>query len=352
MADTTGFANICANLREGVFNQVDLDVLNTRFVEDRSSAIASMACDAVYIATENRLVTDVVRTFLDKARAEGNQIIIIWALHSQVHERVPFNATSGERFDRRRANATFNSTTRERLLTIYPDSKKNEQFGPPIVEVVIGKRYMVTTNLFLDINVVNGTTGVLVGLVFSADDPHPIRVHATRHQAATLQPQIPIALICVDEHFWKPEFSRLIRPIEGYPPRTIAIEALSSYLKLPNSGTRYLRSQLPLMSAQAFSQHKSQSMTIPAVVVDMSGRHFAANGTYVAITRVQSLQGLTIVGRKIKFEDFLVDQPCLQRIRAEYSRIQLLEPLTLQDAKRIATRRLPRRRAEFESFEE
>jgi hypothetical protein len=59
-------------------------------------------------------------------------------------------------------------------------------------------------------------------------------------------------------------------------------------------------------------------MTLPMVTVEMKCKHFAANGTYVALTRVEGLAGLTIVGRKITFDDFLVDKPCLQRIRAEY----------------------------------
>ena len=103
----------------------------------------------------------------------------------------------------------------------------------------------MTKTLFLDINVQNGTTGVLVGLVYSSTDAHPIRVNAS----------------------------------------TIAIGPISSYLKMPMSGQRYLCSQLPLMSGKGFSEHKSQSMTIAGgVVLDMNCRHFAANGTYVAIT--------------------------------------------------------------------
>ena len=95
-----------------------------------------------------------------------------------------------------------------------------------------------------------------------------------------------------------------------------------------------------------------KSMTLPMVTVEMNCKHFAANGTYVALTRVEGLAGLTIVGRKITFEDFLVDQPCLQRIRAEYSRIQLMEPGTLHQARVVLRARAPRRHAEFLTFDE
>lgn len=61
MADTTGFARICANLRDGIFKQSDLDTINSRFVPDRASVIASMPDNGVYIASENRLVNDVAR---------------------------------------------------------------------------------------------------------------------------------------------------------------------------------------------------------------------------------------------------------------------------------------------------
>lgn len=144
----------------------------------------------------------------------------------------------------------------------------------------------------------------------------------------------------------------MLTPIEGYPRQTIAINAISSWITLPLCGMRYIRAQLPLMSANAFSEFKSQSMTLPWVAVEMKCKHFAANGTYVALTRVEGLSGLTIVGRKIAFEDFLVDQPCLQRIRAEYARIQDMEPTTLQQARTILRTRAPRRHAEFISFDE
>lgn len=100
----------------------------------------------------------------------------------------------------------FNSSTRDQLLLMSPS--KQDQFGNPLLQLVIGHRYMVTKNLFLDINVVNGTTVLLVGLLYSLVDVHPIRINSTRQQAATLQPQIPIALIRVDGKFWKPNFDR------------------------------------------------------------------------------------------------------------------------------------------------
>jgi len=208
MADTTGFARICANLRDGIFNQSDLDILNGRFVADRSAVIESMPDNGVYIASENRLVNDVVKAFLDKAKAAGKVITNVWALHSPVHERVPASVDTSRRGQRLRPYSVFNSGTRDQLLFMSPS--KQDQFGYPLLQLVIGHRYMVTKNLFLDINVVNGTTGVLVGLLYSLVDVHPIRINSTRQQAATLQPQIPIALIRVDDKFWKPTFDRCV----------------------------------------------------------------------------------------------------------------------------------------------
>jgi len=312
-----------------------------------------MPSGCVYIASENKLVREVVRNFLAKAEAEGECVVNVWALHSEVHERIASSEHEQAYRRRRSSYLHFDSVTREKLLSISPDSGQNDQFGPPLIELVIGHRYLVTKNLFLDINVINGTTGVLVGLVYSSTDAHPIRVNASKQQAAVLQPQLPIAMIQVDEKFWKPEFNNLIQDLPGYPPRTIAIGPISSYLKMPMSGQRYLRSQLPLMSGKGFSEHKSQSMTIAGgVVLDMNCRHFAANGTYVAITRVETLSALIIVGRKLSFADFLVDQPCLQRIKIEYDRIKALEPDTLEAVRKVVRVRAFRRRHEFECFDE
>ena len=52
------------------------------------------------------------------------------------------------------------------------------------------------------------------------------------------------------------------------------------------------RSQFPVTIAYAITVHKSQGITVPCAVLNISDRDFAAGLTYVAISRVKSLDGL------------------------------------------------------------
>ena len=93
------------------------------------------------------------------------------------------------------------------MLSISHDSGQNDQFGIHSIELVIGHRYLVTKKLFPDINVINGTTAALVGLVYSSTERFTSyssqrkQAASSKQQAAVAQPQLPIAWIQVDEKF-------------------------------------------------------------------------------------------------------------------------------------------------------
>lgn len=52
--------------------------------------------------------------------------------------------------------------------------------------------------------------------------------------------------------------------------------------------------QYPLRLAWALTIHKSQGLTFPKVIIDMEGGAFASGQAYVALSRCQSLEGLTL----------------------------------------------------------
>ena len=64
--------------------------------------------------------------------------------------------------------------------------------------------------------------------------------------------------------------------------------------------------QIPLRLAWAVTIHKSQGQTYNEVVIDLGGGAFSAGQTYVALSRVRSLEGLYLT-RAIAMRDIMVD---------------------------------------------
>ena len=67
----------------------------------------------------------------------------------------------------------------------------------------IGSRVMLIQNVDTKLGLVNGTTGTVVGFVFStAPGANPILEKLDVKRAALLEPQLPVIFVKVDEEFW------------------------------------------------------------------------------------------------------------------------------------------------------
>jgi ATP-dependent DNA helicase PIF1 len=77
-----------------------------------------------------------------------------------------------------------------------------------------------------------------------------------------------------------------------------------------NGKVEVVLTQIPLRVAYAISIHKSQGMTMDCVEVDLS-RCFCAGQAYVALSRVKSLNGLTL-SKRIEMNNIKADPRCVE----------------------------------------
>ena len=82
-------------------------------------------------------------------------------------------------------------------------------------------------------------------------------------------------------------------------PTIITVEGVNVVLIVPikrtwedKSGTLCSRLQLPLCLAWAITVHKSQGLTLPKIRIDIGNKEFAAGLSFVAVSRVRSLNDI------------------------------------------------------------
>lgn len=73
-----------------------------------------------------------------------------------------------------------------------------------------------------------------------------------------------------------------------------------------NETTKIRRTQYPLLLAFSTSIHKSQGLSLDCVRMDLGGRVFSVGMTYTALSRVRSLEGLSII--EIDWEQVQTDK--------------------------------------------
>ena len=125
-------------------------------------------------------------------------------------------------------------------------------------------RVMLTSNLWVDVGLVNGAMGTVQAICYRTCGP----------------PDLPIAVMVRFDSYSGPTFP------DGTVPITPLRRSWSS------SGGHCSRLQLPLKLAWAVTIHKSQGLTLDKVVIDVGKREFSTGLTFVACSRVRQLQDL------------------------------------------------------------
>ena len=173
-------------------------------------------------------------------------------------------------------------------------SKRTETGGlHSVLNIAVGARVMLTTNVEVSDGLVNGARGRVVHIVTNGNNDVTTvlvkfdceKVGQTAHQASRFRTMYPNAV----------------------PVNRVEV----SFLAGGKRGAEIRRLQFPLTLSWATTIHKVQGLTLDAIVVNMKGTRFNAGPIYVALSRVKSLSGLHIVNfnaKAIRKSDLVDDE--------------------------------------------
>ncbi|XP_068744365.1 ATP-dependent DNA helicase PIF1-like [Montipora capricornis] len=140
----------------------------------------------------------------------------------------------------------------------------------PVIFLAKGARIMLTMNLWTDVGLCNGATGVVLDFIY-ADNQQP--------------PDLPIAVIVQFHDYTGPSVSINNPGCVPICPIAITSNTLDGL---------HERQQLPLKLAWAITIHKSQGLTLSNAWIDIGKTGKTAGISYVAISRVRTLSSCVI----------------------------------------------------------
>lgn len=182
--------------------------------------------------------------------------------------------------------------TEDQLRFALPaDINKTGGF-PTELEIFIGAKVMLRSNVDVSRGLVNGAIGYITNIVWH------YFMHTQLHDR-----QMP--------RYVEIDFDGI--GIHRIEPRTVRFPAKGSY------GT-VERKQLPLVLSWASTVHKMQGSTVNHAVINLGHSLFAEGQAYVALSRVRSLEGLRI--EELESSKLIGKKPCNQKALLEMQRLR------------------------------
>ena len=250
--DDKNFAEMLNRLRSRVSGQPLLEndetLLKSRVVQEGA---LSAPTDALHIYARN---DDVDKHNKDKLEALNTQTYTITAI-----------------------DTIQDGGTHKQLEKPYQTTRKDTPLVPEL-ELKIGARAMLITNVDVSDGLSNGVSGTIKGIEFG--------------KSANSMPKT------VFVHFDSPRIGLKLRSSQSIPSKYSDCVPIKPYknnvdIKLHKKAVTLTREQIPLKLCWAVTVHKVQGQTTSQAVISM--KHHTPAMAYVALSRVSSIDGMYLV---------------------------------------------------------
>ena len=161
-------------------------------------------------------------------------------------------------------------------------------------------RVMLTSNIWQQVGLCNGAAGTVYQLLYQTDNKPP---------------DLPIAVLVNFDNYAGP-------PFLSHLPKCIPISPV--VFEWESHGRRLSRQQLPLQLRYAITIHKSQGQTLEKAVIDIGKAELAASCTFVAVSRLRSLNDGLFQPMSFKSLQAIATSCCLSERLNEESRLKHL----------------------------
>ena len=278
------FVNLLNNCRIGNVTDHDIDILNSRHVDKLSES--EYPHNVMHLFAENKYVTEYNEKLL---RKNSNRVYIIPAI-----DKVPAEVTNLKRLIANKSQMSLGG-----LATI--------------LKIGIGSQAMITQNISVLDRIVNGQVGVIVHIKFKDDNVNS-------------QPQV--IYIKLDDDKAGLDAKRT----DTYAMENNCIPIKQSESSITVDRVTFQRKQFPIMLANSCTVHKLQGQELPSGVISFNlfgQKHFKAGQIYVALSRIQSLDGLFISGnvdkQEIRADEIAIAEYTRLREEAQFTMIERFE---------------------------
>ena len=201
--------------------------------------------------------------------------------------------------------STYGAVSYEKVTEeLIPEDDKECGGLPRRLKMALGAEVMLRRNIKCGDGLVNGAQGVIVGFKWGGKQ--------------SIQPSRGALPEIVYVKFHDPrvgQFTKICIP--NVHQEAVAIEPMS--LRFYGwQGTVLQRTQIPLILCWAATLHKVQGLSLDSAVLDLGEKVFEAGMSYVALSRVRTLNGIALV----KFEPFREQLYANKRVDKEMERLR------------------------------